>query len=230
MRDLPSALLTHLSERGAGHARLLVWITAREKATGTAVSIGFWTGADHRVFSIGGEDRTYYGAGSLIRIAPLVSAPGLNVRTTRLTFSPISEEFRVAVGLYDTNDAPLQIHVANFDPLTRAPIAEPVRRFKGFAKGLTSTRAAMGGDARAELAVQSAAHVLTRTLPLKKSDAALQARHPGDLLRQYTDISGSVETAWGEARGSAPAGAAPPSAQPGGWVNPTARPDWGSSR
>lgn len=228
MLDLAPALLAHLQSRGARHAQLLVWITARDRATGNPETVGFWTGADHQVFSIGGVDRTYYGAGSLIKIAPMVGEGGVNVRTTRLSFSPISEEFRAAVQSYDTNDGPVQIHVANFDPQTEVLIAEPLRRFKGFVKGLDFTRAVLGGQSTCEMAVQSAARVLTRTLPLKKSDAALSARHPGDRFRQYADVSGSIETVWGEARGSAPAKAAPPAATASNSYR--SRSDWGSSR
>ena len=229
MLDLAPARLAHLQSRGARHARRLVWITATERATGDPVSVGFWTGADHRVFSIGGADRSYYGAGSLIKVAPLVGETGIKVRTTRLTFSPISNEFRAAVALYDTNEAPVQIHVVNFDPQPRALIAEPLRRFKGFVKGLNFTRPTPGREATCEMAVQSAARVLTLTLPLKKSDAALQERHPGDGFRRYTDVSGSVETWWGERRGAAPASASPPSSTPKS--NPYRdRADWGSSQ
>lgn len=92
------------------------------------------------------------------------------------------------------------IHVANFDPQTAVLIANPVRRFKGFIKGLDFTRPALGGEAKCEMAVQSAARVLTRTLPLKKSDGALRGRHAADGFRKYADLSGAIETAWGELR------------------------------
>ena len=51
------------------------------------------------------------------------------------------------------------------------------------------------------MSVQSAARVLTRSLPLKKSDEALQQRYPNDRFRRHIDISGSVELVWGENRG-----------------------------
>ncbi|GIT85400.1 hypothetical protein [Roseobacter sp. OBYS 0001] len=200
MLDLPPALLAHLQSRGARHAQLLVWVTVRERATGDLTSVGFWTGADHRDFMINGVSRPYYGAGSLIQIAPIVGETGVTVRTTRLTFSPASAEFQAAVALYDTNDARCDIHIANFDPQTGALIADPVRRYKGYIKGLDFTRPALGGEAKCEMSVQSAARVLTRTLPLKKSDTALRARHATDAFRKYADISGSIETAWGELR------------------------------
>lgn len=196
MLDLPSALLAHLNARGARRARLLVWIMARDRTLGTPASIGFWTGADIRTFSIGGEARIYHGAGSLLKISPLVMETGVRVRTIRLVMSAIGPEFRQAVRAYDLRDARVDIHIANFDPLTRALIADPQRRFKGYVKGLTFPRAELGGESEAELAVQSAARALTRTLPLRKSDEALRERHPGDGFRRYVDVSGSVTVDW----------------------------------
>lgn len=93
-----------------------------------------------------------------------------------------------------------------------------MRRFKGFIKGLEIVRPVTGGDATCEVAVQSAARVLTRTLPLKKSDAALRARSVGDGFRKYADVSGSIETVWAEPRGSAPSGSAAPSPSRLPWV------------
>ena len=200
MLDLPTALLAHLQSREARMARLLVWVRATEKSNGNPATIGFWTGADHRVFTIAGEDRTYLGTGSLLKIAPIIGETGVNVRTTRLTFSGASPEFQAAVTQYNTNDAPVEIHIANFNATTHSLIAEPQRRFKGFLKGIDFPRAALGGEATAEVSIQSAARVLTRSLPLKKSDEALQQRHPGDRFRRYNAVSGSIPVVWGTPR------------------------------
>ncbi|WP_375227495.1 hypothetical protein [Roseobacter sp. S98] len=207
MLELAPNLLAHLQARGARNAQLLVWITARDRTSGNPVSVGFWTGADHRILSIGGVQRTYYGAGALLKVAPLVSNSGVSVRITRLTFSPVSEELRFAVRGYETKDAPVEIHIANFDPLTGVLIAEPLRRFKGFVKGLSFPRPAVGDEALCEVSVKSAAEVLTRTLPLKKSQAALEARLPGDGFRRHAEVSGSIETVWGERRSGTAGGA-----------------------
>ena len=206
MLTLPSALLAHYQSRAPRVAHLLVWVWARDRDTGTMETIGFWTGADHQVFTIGGESRTYLSAGSLLSIEPVVGETGVRVRTTRLTFSGASPEFRQAVAQYQTNDARTDFHVADFDAATDALIAEPQRRFKGYIKGIEYPRPAIGTDgapgrAQALVSGQSAARALTRQLPLKRSDEALQARHIGDRLRRYGDVSGSVEVVWGEERG-----------------------------
>ena len=206
MLTLPSALLTHLQSRGTRMAHLLVWGRATDRATGAAATIGFWTGADHRIFDIDGESRTYLAAGSLLKVQPIIGEVGVRVRTTRLTFSGASPEFQQAVAQYDTNDARADFHVADFNAETHALIAAPQRRYKGYIKGIDYPRPAVKSDgkpgvAEAEVSVQSAARVLTRSLPLKKSDEALQQRHPNDRFRRYIDISGSVELVWGEHRG-----------------------------
>ena len=206
MLTLPSALLTHLQSRGTRMAHLLVWVQAKDRSTGAAATIGFWTGADHQIFSIDGESRTYLAAGSLLKVQPIVGEVGVKVRTTRLTFSGASPEFQQAVAQYETNDARADFHVADFHADTQQLVAAPQRRYKGYIKGIEYPRPAVKSDgqpgvAEAEVAVQSAARVLTRSLPLKMSDEALQQRYPNDRFRRYIDISGSVELVWGENRG-----------------------------
>ncbi|MEL7167358.1 MAG: hypothetical protein AAGL96_17980 [Pseudomonadota bacterium] len=188
-------------------AHLLVWVVARNRSTGDEETIGFWTGDDHREFTISGQARTYLAAGSLLKVQPIVGEVGVRVRTTRLTFSGASPEFKQAVAQYETNDAPCRFHVADFYADTHQLVAEPQRRYKGFIKGIDYPRPALSSDGQpgfseAEVSVQSAARVLTRSLPLKKSDEALQGRHANDRFRRYIDVSGSVETVWGENRGT----------------------------
>jgi len=207
MLDLSTAILNHLQTRAARDAHLLVWIAARNRETDATETIGFWTGADHRDFSIGGETRSYYGAGTLLKMDNLVVETGLQVRTHRLVFSSVAPEVQLATRGYETREAPFQMHVAYSDALTKELIDAPVRRFKGVCAGLKITRPKKGGEANLELSVQSSAKELTKTLPIKKSDEALRARSPGDRFRRYTDISGSVETVWGDIRAKAPEGA-----------------------
>ncbi|UOA25895.1 hypothetical protein [Pseudosulfitobacter sp. DSM 107133] len=204
MRTLPSNILAHLQARGAQHAHLLVWFQARNRTTGDAETIGFWTGADHEGFLVEGEVRTYLAAGNLLKIPPLVSEVGLSVRTTRLTLSSISEAVQTAVLGYELRQAPCQMHLAYFDPITQQLIDEPVRIFKGFVAGAEISRPEVGGEGVAEISLLSSALALTRTLSLKKSDTALRNRQPNDAFRQYTDVSGSIETVWGEARANQP--------------------------
>jgi len=203
MRFLSPDVLSHLSARGGQNAALLAWFEAKSYATGDVETIGFWTGADDQGFNVEGQNRAYLGAGGLIKIPPLVAEAGLNVRTTRLTFSGLAPEVHQAVQGYRINRAPCQLHIAYFHPVTQALIGIE-RVFKGRVAGASHRRAAAGGESTWEVSLRSSAVFLTISSPLKKSAAALQARAPGDRLRRYTDISGAVETVWGELRAAAP--------------------------
>ncbi|MBM2294712.1 hypothetical protein JQX09_22400 [Sulfitobacter pseudonitzschiae] len=208
MRELSTAISQFLQSRGPRHAHLMVWIEARNRETGQAETIGFWTGADHTEIAIGGVTRTYFGAGTLLSMSPLIIEAGLNVRTSRLHFSKVAPEVQVAVRGYETREAPTEVHVAYFDALTHQLIDAPVRVFKGRITGLKMTRPKKGDpSAICEVSMQTTARALTKTLALKKSNAALLARAPSDQFRDAADISGAIETVWGEIRAKGPGAA-----------------------
>tara|TARA_R110002094_G_scaffold160396_5_gene145786 strand:- start:1157 stop:1825 length:669 start_codon:yes stop_codon:yes gene_type:complete len=200
MRTLPTNILNQLLTRGAKHAHLLIWFQGRNRDTDEFETIGFWTGADQETFVVDGETRTYYAAGNVLKVEPLVSEIGLSVRTSRVTLSAISPEVEIAVLGYEIREAPCQMHIAYFDPITHELIDTPQRVFKGFTAGVDIIRPATGGEARCDISLRSSARALTRTSALKKSDVALRGRAPADAFRQYTDVSGTVEVVWGERR------------------------------
>lgn len=206
MRLLPSPVADLLAARRGRVARVLVWIKAKNRSTGLAEPLGLWSGGDHQDFVIGGKARTYFGAGAMIDMDPLTSDIGLTVRRYVLNLSPIVPEVQQIIRGYDPRLAAVQIHVADFDPDTHSLLASPVRVFKGWIDTVHISEPAPDGEASCEVALLSAAQALTRTLPRKRSDQTLRARAPGDAFRKYADISGSVETVWGEKRGKAPAG------------------------
>lgn len=212
MRSLDPAILAQFEARRGMVARLLVWIVARKRATGAAVPAGFWSGDDHHDFSIGGQSRTYYGAGALLAIDPLQAETGLKVRQHRITLSPIAPEVEQVIHGYDPRLAPVEMHVAYFEPETRALLAAPNRVFKGFVDTLKVSTPPVGGSAEVEVNLLSAAHALTRQLALKKSHESLQARAPNDDFRQYTTLTGAVQALWGEQRATAPADTPAPAA------------------
>lgn len=204
MRQFPSALSAFLGERRGRFARLLVWIEAKNRDTGAPETLGFWTGEDHQIFTLAGVERTYYGAGALVAIDPLTSDIGLTVRQTRLVFSGIAPELVQLVRGYDPRLAPVEIHVVDFDPETHIQVAEPQRVFRGWIDAAPIEEGELGGDSVCEMTLLSSAQSLTRRLARKRSDQSLRARAGGDGFRRYADISGSVETPWGEKAGKRP--------------------------
>jgi len=204
MRIWSPLLRSHYAARKGRYARLLFWVAARDRDTQQTETLGLWTGDDHLDFEIAGEIRTYYGAGTLLGADPLNLTIGLEVRTQRVVFSAIAPEVELALRGYDTKLAPVEMHLAHFDPLSGVLLEEPEPRFKGVIDQLEIITPEAGGEAAATCTLISAAYRLRNTLSLKKSDAALRARAPDDGFRKDTDMTGSIDAVWGELRASAP--------------------------
>lgn len=214
MRSFDVAVGQHIRDRGAKHAHLFASLTGRNRANGNVETTGFWTGADHEDFVADGVTQTFFGAGTIMQVSPIVSDAGLKVRTLRLVFSSVPAEVQIAARQYDLRRQPCRLYVGYFDPETHALIGSLQRVFKGFSAGLEITRPEVGGAAEMVVNLLSNSRALTKTLSLKKSQAALTARNGGDTFRQFTDISGAVEAVWGETRASAPSPTAAPPAPP----------------
>ncbi|MFN4090531.1 MAG: hypothetical protein ACK4QW_16020 [Alphaproteobacteria bacterium] len=191
-------------------AHALVWITARDRTTGAPASVGFWTGDADRSFTIDGAPRLYHGAGAVIEIDDVVAGIGLETRILEVRLSNLTEAFFAASALYDPRRAPVEIHRAEFHPVTRALIGVPHRRFRGRVVEFPETEGAAGGEGGAVLRLASAVDDLRRTLSLRKSDASHRLRFPGDGIRRYGAIATAVPVAWGEIYATAPAAPPPP--------------------
>lgn len=204
MRTLSPAILQHYQARAGRRARLLIWITARNRTTAAPESIGLWTGDDHADFTIGGEVRTYYGAGSVIEIEPITYRTGLRTQTQRITLSPIDPAVQTAIRQYEPRLGEVEMHLVDFDPVSGALIDAPSARFRGIIDRAPLITPEDGGQAQVSVELLGAAEQLRRPLVLKKSDESLQARRPGDRIRRYTDVTGVVDCYWGELKRAAP--------------------------
>lgn len=192
------ATASHFATSTRMHARALLWIRALNRDTGLPETIGLWNGADHRVFSIAGEDRTYYGAGSLLSVGQITSQIGLKVRTHRVTLSPLAPEVQMLIRGYEPRFAPVEIHRALFDPNSEALIDAPHRRFKGYIDKVAFKTGPKGEKVTVELTLASAARALTIPLSRKRSNETLRARSSGDGFRKYADVAGTITVKWGQ--------------------------------
>lgn len=203
MRTFSPTALTYLSAGQGVFVRLLVWIRAKDRDTGAIEAVGLWNDAYNHSFTIGGELRTYYGAGGLIGSDPLTMQAGLVVRMHQLTLSPLAPAVAQALRGYDSRHAPVEIHRALFSTETHNLIEEPHRVFRGYVDTVKLTTPEIGGEARAEVSLASAARALTIPLAAKKSDET-QRRRGGDRFARYADVSGGGEIYWGEINARAP--------------------------
>lgn len=196
MRTLSAATRAAL-DAGTLVARPLVWIRAADRASGAEEPVGFWSGEDHQDFVIAAEARTYYAAGSILGIDAIIYQTGLTVRMQRMTLSALSPEVAIAIRGYEPRHAPVEIHRALFDPLSRDLIDEPHRIFRGYIDTAPIRTAAIGGQSSVEVSMASSARALTIPLNRKRSDESLQARAAGDAFRQYANVAARVTTKWG---------------------------------
>lgn len=198
MRVLPAAVTAFLQSRpDAVIARTLLWITARNRATGLPESIGLWSGYDHQQFDIGGL-RDYYGAGNILGLDRITYGSGLEVRMHTFTLAAISPEVEQAVRGYDARLAPVEVHGVLYDPVTNQMVGTPWMALRGWVDEVEIRTPAAGGEGGIDLRVASSARALTRTLSLKRGDSSQQLRS-GDRFRRYAEISGTSSVSWGEA-------------------------------
>lgn len=210
MRVYPSAVASHLAARLPLLVHALIWLQPRDRSTREVQPIGLWTGADHQEIAISGEARTYYGVGPLLGLDDFTARSELESREWSFQVSPLHDQVVEAVRLYDSRLAPIDLHLWYCDASTQAPLADPVREFRGTVTGLDIHTPPIGGQATCTVKCISDAWRLTRGLTTKRSASALMARSPADTFRQYNAISGSIATAWGEeVKAPDPASAAP---------------------
>jgi hypothetical protein len=228
VKTLDSAITGLLAARGGLVVKHAVWISARNRSTGAAETLGVWSGDYDLSVTISGAPRTYAPAGAALVVPPIAAAPGLAVRAIRLGLVSIDPAVEAIVRDYDTRFAPVEIHRAVINPATRQIAAAPYRVFRGVINALEFPRPEPGGLAEVSLELVSETRALTRVLPTKKSDDS-QGRRGTDRIRKYGDISGSVPVYWGEMKAEAPGAPAPtqPAASTGGTTEYNPEWDWG---
>lgn len=197
MRSFDIPTQTIMDSRAGIIARQLVWITAKNRSTGDPESIGFWNGEDHETITINGDARVYYGAGTTLQVPRVVTEIGVKVRTHRITFSSVAPEVQVALRQYDARLAPIEVHRVLLDLDSRNLVSEPHRVLKGWINKAPIPTKKPGDSAEMTIEMVTSARMLTRTLALLKSDES-QKQRGGDRFRKYADISGDVQTYWGE--------------------------------
>lgn len=181
----------------------LFWIEARSLSSGDAETFGFWDGLEPATFTIGGASRLYHGGGAVVQAPPIVAEVGLVERMHRIALGPFAPAIADAIALYDLTEAPIEVHSARFDPVSGALLGIVPDLF-GRVRSFEITKDPAGRTASAELAFRGGVARLMRGVPLRKSDAALQAVHPGDAFRRHSAVAGVVQVQWGEGRAYRP--------------------------
>ena len=201
MKSRSATVQAYLAERKGIEEHGLIWLKAKDRATGNPSPIGVWSGMRDVTFTIGGEVRTYRGAGQVLKLPEIVSEVGLKDRRTKISLSPLSDEVKSMLNDRDVRNAQLEIHTGYIVQGGSAFIDQPDREYRGFVADMVLKTPPKGGVATADFDLRSASMVLRRPLALKKSPESLKLRSPTDEFRQYIDVTGVTESVWGEERG-----------------------------
>lgn len=199
MRDVGSALNTHLSTPGPRMAEILLWVRCRNRATGTVEPVGLWTGPTAMDFNIGGEVRTYYGNGAITSDPRVTNATGLDVRLASIGLSRLHDAVRLMLDTRDPRNAPAEIRRANYDPATGALIDEPVLVFDGKVNVPEAKSGGLGASHEVALKLAPVTELLTYTLALNWSDETGRLNGDDRILR-YAVVSGQATVWWGANR------------------------------
>jgi len=197
MPSIAPEVQQQLDERRGTDAQVLLWITAKNRETGAPETIGFWSGDDHQEFLIGGEIRTYFGAGNVVDVPPIIATTGFQIQYYRVKLPPLLDEVKTLMRQFEPRLAQVEIHSCPLDIDSGNPLAEPVRMFKGFLNEAPEELGRKGGESRTQLVLVTSARKLTLGLPLKRSSAELQRRNSSDRGREYSDIAGEWVVKWG---------------------------------
>ena len=201
MRPVDAAAQAQRERRGALLEVQMLWIEARERASGEVHGIGLWQGEDREqirvtdMFTGASEIRTFFNRG-LLSIGEIRYETGFTIRPVTVALSALSEPVVAAFRQYDARGARVQIWSRSYNPENRLPIGEPEPRFKGFVNLAPMERPEPGGNATIEVQLVSTVRLLTFTSERKKSDEA-QRRRNGDRFRRYKGTARSWDVPWG---------------------------------
>lgn len=187
-----------LKARGDIVSRWLLWASVRNRTTNQRVEVGLWTGDDDISIPVNGTNRTYQGLQAGLAIGDVVTSIGTMVRTQKVTLTGLTPEAVLLVRAHDARLAPVELHLAIFDPLTMGLIGIDQRFVGNIDKAPMPTPAMGEGGTTVSFEMVSKMRGLTRQLPLKKSNST-QSLRSGDEFRQYGTIAAVVTTKWGEA-------------------------------
>lgn len=178
---------------GTLSARWLIWIKAKNRQTGSVEAAGISTLDDDMTLAIDGANRKYAGAGPIIGIPEITYEAGTVIQNQRLTLSIIDPTTINLIRAYDSSFAPVEMRICFFNTDKGTVIGVPI----AYQGTVDSIHIKEGEQASCEIVVASLNRNGTRTLSLKKSDAAQKLRNPNDNGRRYASVAGTVEVAWG---------------------------------
>lgn len=183
---------------GAWTHQWLVSIQSKNRDTSAIEELNLHTGLDEINISINGTPKTFFGAGQLMEIPAFKYETGLTVQTQRMSLAILSPEITNQIRAYDSRLAPIQIHVAVFDPNTSALLGL-IEMFTGWIDEIDIPEDEE--DARCDIGIVSSIRAGTKALSSMKSHEDQLKRDPTDMGFQWATVAGQVKVNWGKKGG-----------------------------
>lgn len=178
-------------------------ITARNRSTGAAESVGFWADLSEIGALVLDPNtglpmlRTFRGAGSLVQISDIPATSGVNVQNVTIQMSQLDEMVEQAIRLYDVKQGRVEIHSGLLDPDSRNLVSPAEVIFVGFIDDLRILTPAENEDGGVTISCTGHTQEMLRTNPATRSHADQQTRAPGDDFFLDAAVVGDWDHYWG---------------------------------
>ncbi len=188
-------------------ARDFLWIVARNRTTGAAEPVGFWSDAGNVTADVIDPDtglavnRAFYGAGGLISISDIPLVSNLTAQNVTIEMSQLVDLVNQSVRQYDCKQARVEIHRGLFSPDTRLLIEPAHCRFVGFVDVIDIDTPKEGEEGSVMLTCASFTQELQRSNPDMRSHESQILRSPTDNFLQDAATVGDWEHFWGRKTG-----------------------------
>ena len=176
------------------------WFTGRDRDTGAAVDMGFWSGDHDYALNVampdgsGAETRTYIG-GCGLSVSGLYYTADLTDNAITVALSQIADAAQYLIRGLDLRLAQCEIHATS---LTGAAlVSAPQLQFVGIVDEGPISTPSVGSDGGISLSIRSEIMaMLTATNPAKSSNAHQKRRNPADLFCKFASTINSRKIQW----------------------------------
>lgn len=201
MKTVDAGLLAALgAARTSGIAPVyFVWITGKDRDTGAASSMGFWSRTETISVTVPRPDgttatRTYIG-GCGLSVEGLTRTGGLEDNPVTVSMSQIADAAQQMARGLDPRLAYVEIHVTSMTG--GALVSAPQLEWVGIVDEGPISTPSFGSDGAISFSVRSELMVmLTATNPAKSSDAHQKRRQAGDRFCEYASTISSRKIQW----------------------------------
>lgn len=179
------------------HINWLVWVKSRNRSTNAIEASGIWTGGISRVITVGGENRTYHGAGNIIDMSKMSFVAGVtSIQPQTLELNGLTPEVEAMMRGYEARQAEIEVHRWYHRPNVKSG-GTIERAIKGKIDDLAFKRPPIeegrsASELICEVTIMTAARMGTRTLALKKSDSTQKMVSAADKGRQYSAAKSKI--------------------------------------